>query len=63
MVKAGKSWGRLSRILSREGADKRVSVNFFKAGGSGGPTVWGGDVGADPKDIEGAGKLHARGRA
>ena len=31
LVKARKSWGRLSRILSREGADKRVSGNFFKA--------------------------------
>ena len=31
LVKAGKSWGRLSRILSREGADKRVSGHFFKA--------------------------------
>ena len=25
---ARKSWGRLKRILSREGADKRVSGNF-----------------------------------
>ena len=31
LVKARKSWGRLSRILSREGADKRVSGNLFKA--------------------------------
>ena len=31
LVKARKSWGRLSRILSREGADKRVSENLFKA--------------------------------
>ena len=31
MVKARKIWGRLSRILSREGSDKRVSVNLFKA--------------------------------
>ena len=30
LVKARKSWGRLSRILSREGADKRSSGNFFK---------------------------------
>ena len=29
--KARKSWGRLKRILSREGADKRVSGNFFKS--------------------------------
>ena len=30
-MKARKSWGRLSRILSREGADKRLSGNIFKA--------------------------------
>ena len=29
--KARKSWGRLKRILRREGADKRVSGNVFKA--------------------------------
>ena len=29
--KARKSWGRLKRILSREGADKRVSGIFLKA--------------------------------
>ena len=29
--KARKSWGRLQRILSREGPTKRVSGNFFKA--------------------------------
>ena len=31
LVKAWKSWGRLTKILSREGAEKRVSGNFFKA--------------------------------
>ena len=31
--KARKSWGRMQRILSREGANKRVSGNFFKAVG------------------------------
>ena len=31
LVKARKSWGRLTRILSREGADKRISGMFFKA--------------------------------
>ena len=29
--KARKSWGRLSRILSREGADSKVSKIFYKA--------------------------------
>ena len=28
--KAQKSWGRLKRILSREGEDKRVSGNFSR---------------------------------
>ena len=31
LVKARKSWGRLSRILIWEGAYKRVWSNFFKA--------------------------------
>ena len=31
LVKARKSWVRLQGILSREGATKRVSGNFFKA--------------------------------
>ena len=29
--KAKKSWGRLSQILRREGADPKVSGHFFKA--------------------------------
>ena len=31
LEKAQKSWGRLSRILSREGADPKVSGKFYKA--------------------------------
>ena len=31
LSKARKSWGRLSRILIREGADPKVSGHFFKA--------------------------------
>ena len=31
LEKSRKSWGRLQGILSREGATKRVSGNFFKA--------------------------------
>ena len=31
LSKERKSWGRLSRILCREGVDARVSGNFFKA--------------------------------
>ena len=30
LVKARKSWRLLSRILSREGVDRRVSGNFFR---------------------------------
>ena len=30
LAKARNSWGRLTRILSREGADKRISGKFFK---------------------------------
>ena len=30
-MKARKSWGRLARILSREGAEKRVSRTLFKS--------------------------------
>ena len=37
--KARKSWGRLRRILSREGADKRVLVIFYD-GGPTGTAVW-----------------------
>ena len=29
--KAWKSWGRLSQVLGREGADPKVSGNFYKA--------------------------------
>ena len=29
--KAWKSWGQLSRVFSREGADPKVSGHFFKA--------------------------------
>ena len=31
LQRARKSWGRLSHILSREGADSKVSGHFFKA--------------------------------
>ena len=31
LVKARKIWGRLTKILSREGAEKRVLGNFFRA--------------------------------
>ena len=31
LVKERKSWGRLTRIMSREGSDKRISGTFFKA--------------------------------
>ena len=31
LEKARKSWGRLSWVLVREGADPKVSGNFYKA--------------------------------
>ena len=31
LQKARKSWGQMSRILSQEGADPKVSEYFFKA--------------------------------
>ena len=31
LQKAGKSWGRMSRILRREGADPKIVGHFFKA--------------------------------
>ena len=29
--KARNSWGRLSRVLSRQGVDPKMSMNFYKA--------------------------------
>ena len=31
LVKERKSWGQLLRVLSREGADLKVSGNYYKA--------------------------------
>ena len=31
LQKARKSWGRILRILSREGADPKISGHFYKA--------------------------------
>ena len=47
LSKERKSWGRLSQILSQEGADPKVSGHFF-IGDTGGVSVQGGDVGAYP---------------
>ena len=49
LQKARKSWGRLSRILSWEGADPKVS-GHFQGGEPCGVVVRGGDVGNDPQD-------------
>ena len=43
--KVRKSCGMLPRILSREGADTKVSGHFFKSGVTGCVSVWGGDMG------------------
>ena len=42
----------------RRGGQEGIG-KFLQGGVTGGPTVWGGDVGADPKDRVGAGELHA----
>ena len=42
-----KIWGQLSWILSREGADLKVSGHFFLSDDAGGVVVQGGDVGAN----------------
>ena len=47
--KARNSLRRLSRILSQEGADTKLSGNFI-GGDTGGVVVWGGDVGTDPRN-------------
>ena len=51
LAKAQKSWGRLQRILSREGATPRISGSFFKAVVQ---QVWGRDMGGNSKDGSGA---------
>ena len=63
LVKARKSWGRLKRIMSREGADKKISGEFFQGGSSTGDAIWGGDVGVESKNREGIGIVHAWDRA
>ena len=45
LYKARKSWGWFSWILSREGADPKVSGHFFKDGDRGGVVILDGDVG------------------
>ena len=60
--KALESWGRLQRILSREGGKQESVGEFLYGGGSTGTTVWGGDVGVDAKNGAGAELRHAWGR-
>ena len=59
--KARKSWGRLKRILSWEGADKRLSRKFSRRCPTGTP-VWGGDVDVDAKNREVVELIHVWGR-
>ena len=49
LQKVRKSWGRLSRILSREGEDPKV-LGIFQGGDPDGIFVWVGDVGTNPQD-------------
>ena len=53
--KAINSWGRLLRILSREGADPKVSGHFYKSGVARSVNFQGGDVGVYPLDGAGPG--------
>ena len=51
--KSRNSWGRLSRILIREGGRSEGVGAFFQGCDSGGVVVWSGDVGTDPQDEAG----------
>ena len=53
LCKARKSWVQLSRILSQEGGRSEGVGTFFLSGDAGGVIVWGGDVGANPRDRAG----------
>ena len=55
---ARKSWGWLSRVLGREGADPKVSGSFY----SGSAPLWGGDMGPHSEDGEGPGQPSVQGR-
>ena len=46
--KARNIWGRLLRILRREGEDPKVSGYFLQSGVAGSVANWGGGVGAYP---------------
>ena len=52
---ARKSWGRLSRVLSREGSDPKVSGHFYKAVAKGVLLFRYREMGAQPKDGAGSG--------
>ena len=44
-MRARTVWGRLGKILIREGVDPRVSAMLYRGGGTGGTTFWLGDLG------------------
>ena len=50
LAKARRSWGRLQRILGREGATSRILGSLFQGGGAASTTVRGRDVGGHSKD-------------
>ena len=58
-------WEKEGRDLeaAKERGGKEGAGKLLQGGGAGGATVWGGDVGAYPKDRAGAGELHAWGHA
>ena len=57
-----RSWGKLSRILSREGTDPKVS-GIFQYGYTGGLVVQGRDVVTNPQDGVGPDKFPTQGHA
>ena len=59
----GEELGAAGKDIDQERGGQEGVRDVFQSGGTGGPTVRGGYVGADPTDREGAADLHAWGRA
>ena len=61
LKKARRSWGRLSRILGREGATAGISGTFFKSVVQQVLILRGRDVGSNTTDVKGAERISTRG--
>ena len=58
LKKARKSWGRLQRILGREGGSVGADIRGFLQGrGTTSPLIRGRDMGSNPKDGKGAKRI------